>query len=84
MTNAEKIQSPGGFTLHNCVQFIRGGSEYFSLLIHLINNAKEGIHLQTYIYDDDETGRFAGEALKKAVKRGAEVYLLVDGYASQV
>jgi cardiolipin synthase len=74
----------GGFTAINQVRLIRGGKEYFSLLLQLIGQATESIHLQTYIYDDDETGRQVAEALKKAVKRKVEVYLLADGYASQV
>jgi cardiolipin synthase len=72
------------FTAQNKVELIRGGKQYFDLLLQLINNAKESIHLQTYIYDDDETGIQVAEALKVAVKRNVQVYLLTDGYASQV
>jgi cardiolipin synthase len=68
----------------NRVKLVRGGREYFELLLHLINTATESIHLQTYIYDDDETGRQVADALKAAVKRNVSVYLLTDGYASQV
>ena len=66
------------------VRLIRGGKEYFDLLLHLINKATESIHLQTYIYDDDETGHQIADALKAAAKRKVQVYLLADGYASQV
>ncbi len=71
---------------HNtgAIQIVRGGREYFDLLIRLINNARETIHLQTYIYDDDETGKLVATALKNAVDRNVAVYLLADGYASQV
>lgn len=69
---------------HEKVKLVRGGKEYFDLLLLLINGAKESIHLQTYIYDDDETGQLVAEALKAAVKRGVSVHLLTDGYASQV
>lgn len=65
------------------VKLIRGGKDYFDLLLHLINNAAESIHLQTYIYEDDGTGRLVTAALKAAVKRNVEVHLLPDGYASQ-
>lgn len=68
----------------NKIRLIRGGREYFDLLLELINKATESIHLQTYIYDDDETGKEVAEALKAAVKRNVSVYLLTDGYASQV
>ncbi len=73
-----------GFKPMNRVKLVRGGKEYFDLLLELINRATESIHLQTYIYDDDETGRQVADALKAAVKRNVSVYLLTDGYASQV
>lgn len=72
------------YTAQNKVQLIRGGKQYFDLLLQLINTARESIHLQTYIYDDDETGVLVAEALKAAVKRKVQVYLIADGYASQV
>ena len=71
------------YTAQNKVQLIRGGKPYFDLLLHMINTAKESLHLQTYIYDDDETGRLVAEALKAAVKRKVKVYLMADAYASQ-
>ncbi len=74
---------PSEYSDLNKVKLIHGGKEYFELLLSLINKAKESIHLQTYIYDDDETGRQIAEALKEAVKRNVEVFLLADGYASQ-
>ena len=64
-------------------KLVRGGKEYFELLLRLINNANDSIHLQTYKFEDDETGTAVAEALKDAAKRNVQVYLLVDGYASQ-
>ncbi len=72
------------YPARNKVKLVRGGREYFALLLHLINQATNSIHLQTYIYDDDETGHIVGNALKAAAKRNVQVYLLTDGYASQV
>jgi len=66
------------------IKLVRGGAAYFSLLLELINNAVESIHIQIYIFDDDETGKTVAAALKEAVKRNVQVYLLADGYASQV
>ena len=65
------------------MNLVTGGKTYFDLLIQLINCAKESIHLQTYIYNDDETGRMVADAFILAAKRKVQVYLLVDGYASQ-
>lgn len=62
---------------------IRGGKAYFDLLLRMIENAKETLHLQMYIFDEDETGQMVAEALMNAASRKVAVYLLVDGYASQ-
>ena len=72
------------FTTQNKSKIISGGKDYFELLVHLINKATESIHLQTYIFDDDETGIIVADALKNAAKRNVQVYLMADGYASQV
>jgi len=49
----------------------------------MIEKAKEVIHLQTYIYDSDETGWLVGNALCKASERGVKVYMFLDGYSSK-
>jgi cardiolipin synthase A/B len=74
---------PISYTPVNQVKLIRGGAEYFDTMLEMINAAEESIHLQTYIYDDDETGRLVADALKAAAKRKVAVYLMADGYASQ-
>jgi cardiolipin synthase A/B len=70
-------------TNRNKVQLIQGGREYFDFLIKLINGATQSIHLQTYIYDEDETGNEVTAALIEAAKRGVKVFMLVDKYGSQ-
>ena len=54
------------------------------MLQQLINSAQHSIHLQIYIYDDDETGLMIGEAMMNAAKKNVQVYFIADGYASQV
>ncbi|AXY75692.1 hypothetical protein D3H65_17655 [Paraflavitalea soli] len=71
------------YTNHNTAKLVRGGKEYFTLLLSLIHKAQHTIHLQVYIYDEDETGLEVAEALIAAAQRGVAVYLLADGYASQ-
>lgn len=78
-----KQVSPKNYSDCNKVKLIRGGREYFELLLRLINKAEVSIHLQTYIYDTDETGYLIADALKAAVKRNVQVYVLADGYASR-
>jgi len=81
---AGKSRYSNAYTHINRVKLIRGGKEYFDCLLKCINEAKEFIHLQTYIYDDDITGLLVADALKAACKRNVTVYLMTDGYASQV
>ncbi len=68
---------------NNKIQLIRSGKSYFDLLLELISNASESIHIQTYIFSDDETGKSIVNALKIANKNNVKIYLLVDGYASR-
>jgi len=82
MTQMQGLHIASGYSTHNTIQFVRGGLPYFDLLEELIDKAKETIHLQVYIYEDDETGNRITHALVRAAQRGIEVYLLLDGYAS--
>jgi cardiolipin synthase len=72
-----------GYSYKNRIKLIRGGKEYYDLLLQLISNATESIHLQTYIFNNDETGLLIAEALKAAAKKKVNVFILADGYASQ-
>lgn len=83
MSYPRKNQDPS-FSSENRVELIRGGHAYFDLLLKLIAGARESIHLQTYIFDDDTTAVTVAAALKAAALRGVEVHLLVDGYASRL
>jgi cardiolipin synthase len=67
---------------HNDVKLIEGGRAYFDLVEKIIRGAKHSIHFQVYIFDEDETGTRVAHALKEAALRGVNVFLLVDGYAS--
>lgn len=71
------------YTATNRVKLIRAGKEYFNTLLQLIQESKDSIYIQTYIYNDDETGRIIANALQEAAKRKVSVYLMADGYASQ-
>ncbi len=82
MSWGKKIKKTG-FTYHNRVKLVRGGDEFFSLLKQLIDKAKHSLHLQFYIFLEDETGIMVMEALKAASCRGVQVFLHLDGYASQ-
>jgi len=67
----------------NNVSFVKSGEEYFNLLKKIIREAQHKIHFQTYILDDDSTGRMVVDELINAKERGVEVYLLIDSYGSR-
>ncbi len=62
---------------------MRGGARYFRIVEEIASKAVYSLHLQTYIFDEDETGTAVANALKAAARRGVLVYVLLDGYASQ-
>src|SRR3984885_6614971 len=72
-----------GYTNHNKVRLIHGGADYFNTLVQLIDKATNTIHLQTYIFDGDETGQQVSAALLRAAARKVQVFILLEGYASQ-
>jgi len=72
-----------GYTQHNKVRLVHGGKDYFDTIVQLIDGATKTIHLQTYIFDGDETGRMVSDALLRAAGRKVDICVLLDGYASQ-
>ena len=80
----QKMNKPSDtYTLHSDVKMVRGGKEYFSQIQNIASIAQQTLHLQTYIFDEDETGQEVAQALLAAARRGVNVYVMVDGYASQ-
>jgi len=64
------------------IELLRSGESYFAACEKAIDEAKIFIHFQTYIIDDDETGRRFVNALIRASQRGIRVYFLLDAYGS--
>lgn len=64
------------------VQLVISGRNYFDTMEELINAAKQSIHLQTYIFEEDNTGNRIANALKNAARRGVSVYVMADGFGS--
>ncbi len=64
------------------IKLIHSGDEYFIKMKEIIENAQEEIHLQTYIFENDETGNDIANCLKEAAHRNVKVYMLLDAYGS--
>lgn len=65
------------------IRLVHSGNDYFETLENLIHSAKHTLHLQTYIFDEDETGRNIANSLKAAASRGVKVNMMLDGYGSK-
>jgi cardiolipin synthase len=62
------------------IELLRSGENFFAACEKIIDEAKHYIHFQTFIVDDDETGRRITNALIRASERGVRVYFLLDAY----
>ena len=58
------------------------GDLFFDSLKNSIASAKDFIHLETYIFEQDQTGLTILTLLANAVQRGVRVQLLLDGLGS--
>lgn len=67
----------------NQVTLLQNGEAYFSAIEAAFERARHEIYLETYIYENDATGRRIADALKRAALRGVHVYVLIDGYGSK-
>jgi cardiolipin synthase len=72
-----------GLVAGNRLQLLESGGEYFPALIAAIDAARREVHLETYIFDDDVTGRRVAAALASAARRGVAVRVLVDGFGAR-
>jgi cardiolipin synthase A/B len=71
------------FRRDNDITLLKSGAEYFPALETAIDGALREVHLETYIFADDPTGRRIAQALIRAVQRGVAVRLVVDGFGTR-
>jgi len=64
------------------VELVFSGDDYFQRLARLIEGAQDELHIQTYIFDNDETGRAVVALLKKAAARNVNIFVLLDGFGA--
>ncbi len=67
---------------HN-VELLQGGGSFFPTVERVLDEAKHYIHFQTYIIDEDDTGKRIVRALVRAARRGVRVYLLLDAFGTK-
>ena len=74
------IKSP--LTRHNKIKLLVNGEEKFPELLKCLENANHHIHMEYYIYEQDEIGNAIIELLIKKAKEGVEVRFIYDDFGS--
>lgn len=64
----------------NAIRLLQNGGEYFPALIAAIDAAQRSVHLETYIFNLDDTGYRVIDALRRAEGRGVKVRVVLDGF----
>jgi cardiolipin synthase A/B len=67
----------------NALTLLQNGEQFFPALISEIRSAVSSIHIETYIYVEDQIGLEVSAALRAAAARGVKVRLLIDGIGSR-
>lgn len=67
----------------NDVKLFTSGEEKFKNLLADIENAKKHIHIEYYVWVDDEIGLELQRALIKKAKQGLEVRIIYDSFGSR-
>ena len=74
------LQSP--LTRHNSVKLLLNGEEKFPELMKCLGEAKHHIHMEYYIFEEDEIGSAIIELLIKKANEGVEVRFIYDDFGS--
>ena len=61
---------------------LQNGKAYFPAMEAALDRAVHEIYLETYIFENDNTGRRIAEALRRAALRGVKTHVLIDGFGS--
>lgn len=67
----------------NQIDLLHNGKAFFPALCDAIDAAQSTVHLETYIFNLDQTGRQVLDHLRQACERGVKVRVVIDGFGSQ-
>jgi cardiolipin synthase len=70
-------------TSKNTVKLLINGENKFPEVLEAIQNAKYHIHIEYYIFEDDEIGIALGEAMIAKAKEGVKVRFIYDDFGSR-
>ncbi len=66
----------------NRITLLQNGGDFFPAICEAIAQAQRSIHLETYIFNLDDSGHGVLEALRQASARGVRVRVVIDGFGS--
>ena len=66
----------------NQITLLQNGKAYFPAIETALDRAIHEIYLESYIFENDNTGRRIAEALRRAARRGVKTHVLIDGFGS--
>lgn len=82
LVNLVLRNSRSPFTVHNRIHILTNGVETFRAIIQALNEATHHIHMQYYIWRDDQIGRDIQRVLIEKARAGVEVRVIYDGVGS--
>ncbi|MEO5767034.1 MAG: phospholipase D-like domain-containing protein, partial [Polyangia bacterium] len=67
---------------HNRVRLLRDATENYPAMLEAIRNARKFVHLENYIFDEDEVGHEFAEALMDRARAGVVVRVIRDWWGT--
>jgi cardiolipin synthase len=65
------------------VALLRNGGEYFPALCSAIDEARESLYVESYIFANDPVGREIATRLARAQARGVDVRVVIDAFGTR-
>jgi cardiolipin synthase len=75
----EEAISDSPLVAGNRVDLLADGPSTYRSMLAAIRSARQYIHMESYIFDDDETGRTFADAFIAKRREGVSVALMIDG-----
>lgn len=70
-------------TAKNAVKLLVNGEHKFPEVLQAIQNAKHHVHIEYYIFEDDEIGKALADAMIIKAKEGVKVRFIYDDFGSR-
>ncbi|MGQ8870058.1 cardiolipin synthase [Myroides sp. TSA_177.3] len=77
------IVGEGPLLVDNDVELLQNGEAFFPRLLQDIKEAKHHIHIEYYIYENNEIGKEIADLLKIKAQEGVEVRFIYDDFGSR-